>query len=262
MPSKKSISPRLIRQVEIDGHQVLADMTRYYSTGEPIYFNATQLARTLGSKIRVRDWTRSKPTQEYIEALKRQGMTAKNLAVIDPHIRVANDGFSYVLPNRREEGGTYLHPDLLIEFLRGVNRDFAVAMDQWIKQKILEKGQGKLAREEGKVGRSVLTDEVQKYQAYAQLQGSTHQEHAFGNATRTVEGIVLPKIQGEKRYPVVRDRQGPAALIALDSAERIFAMGLRQGMARQLPYKECYQLARQYVLIYAAKIPPEVERWS
>ena len=104
------------------------------------------------------------------------------------------------------------------------------------------------ARLEGKVARVALTDGIQELVAYAKAQGSKSAERYFINIT-TMEYQALFFL--EQTLPDnFRDTLTMFQNANLATAERIAQKAIREGIEKQMPYKEIYQLAKQRVVAF------------
>ncbi len=105
------------------------------------------------------------------------------------------------------------------------------------------------ARLEGKVARVALTDGIQELVAYAKEQGSKSAERYYTNIT-VMEYQALFFL--EQTLPDnFRDTLTMFQNANLATAERIAQKAIREGIEKQMPYKEIYQLAKQRVVAFA-----------
>ena len=100
----------IVKTYEHDGQLLNVSFT------EAGFFNATAVAKTFGKQPR--DWLTSKPTQDYIGAIKARTFLEENQLV-----KVVVGG---------NNPGTWLHPKLGVSFARWCNVDFAVWADEQI----------------------------------------------------------------------------------------------------------------------------------
>jgi hypothetical protein len=103
-----------------------------FDNSDSLYINATQIAKQF--KKDVREWKRSKQTNEYIDALSGVGFSHTTL------IKVVSGNFS----DGREQG-TWIHKKLIIAFARWLSPEFAVWCDSVIEE-ILKTGSHSLGR--------------------------------------------------------------------------------------------------------------------
>jgi len=95
-----------------------------------------------------------------------------------------------------------------------------------------------VARLSGKDSRGILTDEIQKFVAYAKEQGSSNADRYFSSITNTVQKSILVI---EPHVTEVRELLTAIQLANLSLIELTAAKALTEGMTGKLPYKEIYQ---------------------
>jgi len=95
-----------------------------------------------------------------------------------------------------------------------------------------------VARLSGKDSRGILTDEIQKFVAYAKDQGSSNADRYFSSITNAVQKSILFI---EPHVTEVRELLTAIQLANLSFIELTAAQVLTEGMAAKLPYKEIYQ---------------------
>jgi len=120
---------------------------------------------------------------------------------------------------------------LVDEFLR-----LRKQLDQQAKER--EKLTCQIARLSGKDSRAILTDEIQKFIAYAKANGSNSADRYFCIITKAIHNtlvIVDPKATH------IRELLTAIQLSQLATLELIAAQVLAEGMEAQLPYKDIYQ---------------------
>ena len=103
-------------------------------------------------------------------------------------------------------------------------------------------------REHGKQIRLGLTDEIKTFVDYATKQGSKSAKMYYVNITK-MEYKALGLI--EKNEKVSKDFRGLLNIMDLNhllAAENVAKKALMDGMAQNLHYKDCYQLAKERVL--------------
>ncbi|GEM_PF-691339 len=113
--------------------------------------------------------------------------------------------------------------------------------DDW--QKI--RGQGKAVRFE-------LTDAIQEFIQYSQEQGSTHAGMYFVAISKmTRQALFIICYRAPKGF---RDLLDNMQLIYLQTAEFVARNAIREGMQRQMLYRDIYQLARERVTAFAETV--------
>lgn len=100
----------------------------------------------------------------------------------------------------------------------------------------------KLEREQGKIARKESTDVVKEFIQYAIKNGSKSAEMYYVNLTR-MENKALFIIQD--KFKNLRDILDGQQLGIISAADTAVAKALKDGMEKELPYKEIYQLAKE-----------------
>lgn len=108
------------------------------------------------------------------------------------------------------------------------------------------------ARSEGKVMRLALTDAVEEFVTYAEGQGSQNARKYYLNITMMEYRALF--FVGKAVDQGFRDTLTMIQNIHLATAESIAQKSLRDGIARNIPYKEVYQLAKAQVEAFSAII--------
>lgn len=109
-----------------------------------------------------------------------------------------------------------------------------------------------IKRKETKVMRRECTDMIQKFVQYAISQGSKSAEKYYMNISRMeLTGLFLM----EQKYPNARDVMNIRQLNLIEMADEAIAYALEEAMHKQLPYKECYQFAKERVEMLSKIIP-------
>jgi Rha family phage regulatory protein len=102
----------------------------------------------------------------------------------------------------------------------------------------------KIARLQGKKVRSILTDTIQDFVAYAITQGSANADRYYGSIT-LMEYKALQMIEkGSKVGTNFRDTLDGMQIATLTVAEMVARRAMQKGMDEGLHYKEIYQLAK------------------
>ena len=125
---------KTINLTTIQNKDLIIDVSRLVSD-EVLYINATKLALQFGkNKYQLRDFFKSDNFLEYEKAIFK--------VVKKPHFKTDDKPLRYSLKGKY--GGTYLHSDLVMVFLRWLSIEFAVKCDMYIKAKIQEMHNDKL----------------------------------------------------------------------------------------------------------------------
>jgi len=107
-------------------------------------------------------------------------------------------------------------------------------------------------RQETKVIRKECTDTIQKFIAYAKEQGSKSAEKYYMNFSRMeLTGLFLI----EQKYPNARDVMSMRQLNLIEMADEAVSISLEESMLNGVPYKECYQIAKEKICLLAKIFP-------
>jgi len=108
-------------------------------------------------------------------------------------------------------------------------------------------------REQTKVIRKECTDVIQRFINYAKEQGSKSAEKYYMNFSRMeLTGLFLM----EQKYPNARDVMSIRQLHLIEMADEAIAISLSESMRDNIPYKECYQIAKERICMLARIFPP------
>jgi len=161
----------------IHGKNLILDVSELVRN-ETVYLNATKLALQFGkNKQRLNEFFNSKSFLEYEKAVFK---VTKNR-----DFKTEEKGLKFSIKGKY--GGTYLHSDLVIVFLRWLDVEFAVMCDMYIKEQIQQAHAQKIeahaiakanqaneewlkARAEAIATRNELTDATKAFCEYAQQQ--------------------------------------------------------------------------------------------
>lgn len=127
------------------------------------------------------------------------------------------------------------------------------AMEDTLKNNA-DKLEWKQARLQGKAVRKSVTDCIADFVEYAKAQGSKNAANYYANITK-MEYAALELIEkGQKVPSSFRETLDTMQLCALTMAEEIAKREIKDGMQKQLHYKEIYELAKERVIAYAKTI--------
>jgi phage regulator Rha-like protein len=104
-----------------------------------------------------------------------------------------------------------------------------------------------LKRESGKIERRLETDTIKKFVEYAKSQGSQNADKYYMIITKMENNSLFALDFLGQKFPNLRDIIDHCGLNAMESADRVVGQALKEGMEQSIPYKECYQLARDRV---------------
>jgi len=108
------------------------------------------------------------------------------------------------------------------------------------------------ARSKTKCMRKELTDVIQEFVLYAKNQGSKSAEKYYLNFSRMeLTGLFII----EERYPNARDVMSIRQLNLIELADEAIANSLKESMANNLNYKDCYKAAKEKIELLARIIP-------
>lgn len=108
-------------------------------------------------------------------------------------------------------------------------------------------------RQDTKAMRRECTDVIQEFIAYAKAQGSKSAEKYYMNFSRMeLTGLFLI----EQKFPNARDVMNIRQLHLIEMADEAVAISLKDSMSKNIPYKECYQIAKDRICLLAKIFPP------
>jgi len=108
-------------------------------------------------------------------------------------------------------------------------------------------------RQESKTIRKECMDVIQEFVQYAKNQGSKSAEKYYMNFSRMeLTGLFLI----EQKYPNARDVMNIRQLNLIEMADEAVAISLKDSMEKNIPYKECYQIAKDRICMLAKIFPP------
>lgn len=110
------------------------------------------------------------------------------------------------------------------------------------------------ARLEGKDARKHEVDTIAAFVEYATAQGSSNARHYYANVTKMTYKALFMVEQGLKIPNRLREMLDGMQLSFLTTAEYVCANAIKDGMARELHYKEIYTMAKTRVEQYAASV--------
>lgn len=103
-------------------------------------------------------------------------------------------------------------------------------------------------RSDGKQVYLQKTDIIKEFVNYAKSQGSTSAERYYSNLA-TMENKALFFI--ERKYKNMREIMTIKQLMQIATADDVVEKAIKEGMDKELPYKEIYQLAKERVVSFA-----------
>ncbi|QOP42984.1 KilA-N domain-containing protein [Sulfurimonas sediminis] len=251
----------------IQGKDLVIDISQLLSD-EVLYINATHLAKQFGKdKYQLRDFLNSKSFLEYKEAVFK---VRKN-----HHFKTDDKGLKYSIKGKY--GGTYIHSDLAIVFMRWLSPEFAVKCDMYIKEKIQTIHNEKLiieatakanrlnsewiqTRAEAKATRKELSEAIKAFCEYAQTQRATPYKKGkcpyYIKLTQLVYkslGIIKPK---GTQSP--RDVFNGAMMESIETLEDFLIKLLYDFIKREVEYHEAFKLTKEMIQHEAMLLTDEV----
>ncbi len=113
--------------------------------------------------------------------------------------------------------------------------------DEWLR-----------TRNDTKKMRRECTDVIQQFIEYAKAQGSKSAEKYYMNFSRMeLSGLFII----EDQYPNARDVMSIRQLNLIEMADEAIAFSLKDSMEKNIPYKDCYKIAKEKICILASVIP-------
>ena len=103
-------------------------------------------------------------------------------------------------------------------------------------------------REKGKVARLESTDEIKEFKIYAVEQGSTNADWYYTSLTKMLNGLLFI-VDG--KFKNLRDMMTPIQLMIVSGGDLVIKKALKDGMKKQLFYKEIYKVAKKRVELFA-----------
>lgn len=181
---------KLIR-ADFDGHQIT------FSTDT--WLNATMAAKAFNKDLS--HWVRSPETIEYIMELNSVDSTE---LTIDQEVNSALFA-EYVITKQGRNGGTWIHPDLIVLFARWCNVKFAVWCDRFIKSHL----QAKADEESRSVSRQMAALEFNSMcdhlKTKRELEGKETQHFHYANEANLVNFAFNGKFEPIDREALSKD---------------------------------------------------------
>lgn len=223
----------------IQGKDIVLDISQLLKE-EVLYVNVTRLARQFGKDRRQVDkFLKTKSFLEYENAVFK--------VIQKSDFKTEQKGLRYSVKGKY--GGTYLHSDLLIVFLRWLNPEFAVKCDLFIKHTIQKTHDEKIearaameanraneqwlaTKEHGKNTRLSLTDKIKEFCKYAEQQrGSSYNGGCpfYIHITQAVYEFL--GVESPKAGKAARDIYSGAVLEIIEETEQAVIQILNEIMA-------------------------------
>ena len=107
-------------------------------------------------------------------------------------------------------------------------------------------------RDQGKLVRKETTDIIKEFTDYAISQGSQNAKRYYGNISKMENSALFLVMQ---KFPNLRDVMNNRQLNIVQAADTIVQEAIREGMEKELFYKDIYQLAKTRVNNFAEYMP-------
>ena len=107
----------------------------------------------------------------------------------------------------------------------------------------------------GRIARIQETDTIKEFVEYAKTQGSTKAEMYYANISK-MENKGLFLIQ--EKFKNIRDVLTGQQLQVLCSADQIVIKAIKEGMSKNMNYKDIYILAKERIEIFSTIIPKTI----
>lgn len=103
-------------------------------------------------------------------------------------------------------------------------------------------------RQKGKVARLEATDTMKDFEAYAIAQGSDNAKRYYCNITKMMNSLLFVV---EGKFKNLRELMTPRQLAITTAAEYVIEKALKDGMRKDIYYKDIYKLVKERVQLYA-----------
>ena len=246
----------------IQGKDLIIDVTKLISD-EVLYINATRLARQFGKDRRqLEKFLKTKSFLEYEKALFKV-IQKGDFKIRELPLRFTKKG---------KTGGTYLHSDVVIVFLRWLDIKFAVQCDMYIKKMIQKTHNEKIeaeatakankdndewleAREKAKETRKGLSDTIKAFCEYAEtergeLYKSGRCPYYIKLTNLVYKTLELQKPKGARS---ARDVFNGAIVEKIEYLEDVLSNLLEEHIQHGTEYHEAYKNIKEIINNYASQ---------
>lgn len=140
--------------LDVEGMDLWIDIAKLYKNREDFYANATRAVKDFSDrKTKVGNYLKLEQTKRYLTSLEK---------ILKVYNRVPlKHGFVYKRAGRY--GGTWLHKDLFLDFMRWLSSDFAVLCDQMFQHLLIHLDKLEESRDALKNLQRPLTDAIKLY---------------------------------------------------------------------------------------------------
>jgi len=102
-------------------------------------------------------------------------------------------------------------------------------------------------RATGKIDRRIETNSIKEFIEYAKSQGSQNAVKYYMAISKMENSTLFNLELLEQKFPNIRNLADSYQLSSLQNADRIVAKALKEGIEKNLNYKEIYQIAKQRI---------------
>ena len=243
-------------QHTINGKNIIIDISQLVSD-EVLYVNATHLAKQFGKDRRqLEKFFKTQNFLEYEKALFK--------VIQKGDFKTNEKGLKFSIKGKY--GGTYLHSDIVIFFLRWLNVEFAVKCDMYIKQKLQEVHNEKITadatakankanddwvimRVEAVETRNKLTDTIKSFCEYASVNRAEPYKdnkcpYYISITSIVYESLGLKKPKGAK---VARDIFSGAVVEKIEYLEDMLINLLHSHIQQETEYHEAFKSIKELI---------------
>lgn len=130
------------------------------------WFNATEIVEYHGKRLDV--FFKMKRTQKYIQTIAKQKiLNPTNRWELKTPFNPSDYPELIQTKRGRHNGGTWLHPDLMVCFARFISLEFEIWADQTIKALLIDGKDWKPSREEAATGHRLMCEAIYEAEAAA-----------------------------------------------------------------------------------------------
>ena len=208
------------KSIQIFQNQELGEIRGFMKNGEP-WFLAGEICRSLGIK------NSSKAIGDIEQKYKSAG------------IKGVTSSYTLLDTKGGRQRVIIIPEPFLYELIFNSRKKKAVLFRAWVANEVLPaiRKHG-YYRDEGKAIRRKETDAIQLLVAYAETQGSTKADMYYTSVSRMTNGILGISAGDRDSLPTTQLKQ-------LSIIEGVIDLAIRDGIEKELPYKDIYQLAKE-----------------
>lgn len=186
----------------IGGVSVTVDVSLLSKTGE-MYFNATEIAKTHGKKVK--DFLKLESTKEYIAIVEQERVFKGDDSPLKNYENLVSIA-------KGKYGGTWIHKEIAFEFGGWCSAIFRRAMHKYAEQRLIQELNYQRQRQESKTGFLPMTNAIQ-------LAHDPVKPYHYSNECNMINRIALGMSAKEFKLKYgtdsVRDHVTPAEIEAI-----------------------------------------------